>query len=233
MEAIVLAGGLGTRLRSVVSELPKAMAPVNGRPFLEYQLLYLKHYGVRHVVLSVGYMHYIIEEHFGAQWNGLEISYAIEEEPLGTGGGIALACNKLHGQEVLALNGDTIFQVDLTVLKEKHIQYQSAFTMALRSVDDVERFGTVKVDEMQRITGFAEKGKQHGSGVINGGIYLFDKSLLLDAGLPGRFSLEKDFFEKQYNAVAMYGVAFDAYFLDIGVPDDFKKAQDEFKRLKY
>jgi D-glycero-alpha-D-manno-heptose 1-phosphate guanylyltransferase len=233
MEAIVLAGGFGTRLQKVVKDVPKPMALINGRPFLEYQLNYLKSYGIHHIIFSVGYLHHSISSHFNDTYNGLSIDYAIEEEALGTGGGISNALKKSSDDEVIVLNGDTLFEVDLKNMINFHKNKKSEFTMALRYLTDVSRYGTVEIDEHDKVVDFNEKYARKGEGYINGGIYILSKCFFNDLGLPQKFSLEKDVLEKVTSQKRIFGFKCRDYFLDIGIPEDYQKAQNEFKRFKY
>ena len=231
MEAIILAGGLGTRLRPAISGLPKSMAGINGRPFLEYLLDRLIQYGADHVILSVGYMHAHISDYFGNKYKSLQISYAIEEQPLGTGGGIRLALEQAKSDNVLVLNGDTLFMLDLHAFNDFHADRKSLFSIALRKVDETGRYGAVNIDAKERIAGFAEKQVFGGPGYINAGVYIISKKYFLDFPLPQVFSLEKDFLEKEYMNGAFYGFTSSDYFIDIGIPEDYSKAQVEFKKL--
>ncbi|MDZ7740405.1 MAG: nucleotidyltransferase family protein [Bacteroidota bacterium] len=232
-EAIILAGGLGTRLRSVVSDKPKSMAVINGRPFLDYQIKYLEAWGIDHVILSVGYKREIIQNYFGEQFSSVRISYAVEENPLGTGGGIKNAIRLLEGHHVLVYNGDTFFDVNLRRLFEYRRIKDSDFTMVLRFVDDVSRYGSVQLNEDQRVTGFEEKGENKGEGFINGGVYYFTKKYFEKFDLPEKFSIEKDFIQQYFPEERIFGFKCHSYFLDIGIPEDYKKAHDEFIRLPY
>jgi len=231
-EAVILAGGLGTRLKEVVDDVPKVMAPINGRPFLEYVLDYLDRNVYTHVVLSVGYKHEIIMEHFGNQYKSISIDYAIETEPLGTGGGIKKAFEKINGYRALVLNGDTMFRIDIDKIVGFHFAHSSKFTVVLRELEYTERYGTVVTDTNQRITGFQEKGEQTGSGLINGGVYLIDKKFFKENEFPEKFSIEIDCFEKLYSRYPFFGVVCKQYFLDIGIPEDYKKAQNEFREFE-
>ncbi|MCF8228746.1 MAG: nucleotidyltransferase family protein [Bacteroidales bacterium] len=232
-EAIILAGGLGTRLRSVVSDKPKSMAVINGRPFLDYQIKYLESWGIDHVILSVGYKREIIQNYFGEQFSSVKIDYAVEEEPLGTGGGIKNALPYMKGRNVLVFNGDTFFEVNLKRVFDYQRIKDADVTLVLRFVDDVSRYGCVEMDEERQITGFTEKGGKSGEGFINGGVYYFAKNYLLDFDLPDKFSIEKDFFEKYCKEERFFGFKCHGYFLDIGIPEDYKKAHEEFVRLPY
>lgn len=231
-EAVILAGGLGTRLQEAVPDVPKAMAPVNGRPFLEYLLDYMEQYIIEHVVLSVGYKHEMIMNHFGNQYKSIKIDYAIEEEPLGTGGAIKKAFELIEEDKAFVFNGDTMFRISLVKHYDFHMQHLADFSMVLREVDNIERYGAVERDEDKRITGFFEKGEKQGQGLINGGVYLINKRFFNKHHFPEKFSIEKDCFEKMVDTTPFYGVLCKQYFLDIGIPEDYQKAQDEFKRFE-
>jgi len=232
LEAIVLAGGFGTRLQTVVSVVPKSMALINGRPFLEYLLDYLIIQGVSRVVLSVGYKREIITSHFKDSYRSLPIEYAIEEEPLGTGGGIRLALWKIRGERALILNGDSMFRTDLGALETAHLQKKADVTLALRKLPNTGRYGRVTINRQKRITGFEEKNEGAGPGLINAGIYIMEKLYLMEPHFRGKFSIEKDCFERFYGTSRMFGFPARGYFLDIGIPMDYLKAQDEFKGFK-
>lgn len=232
-EAVILAGGLGTRLQNVINNLPKALAPVNGRPFLEYLLDYLHTYETKKVVLSVGYRYQTVMDHFGSQYKGMEIDYAIEKEPLGTGGGLRLALEKCSEKDVLALNGDTLFLIDLFDFRKRYQQHAASVSIALRKVQNASRYGSVRVNRNKTITVFGEKSDKSASGLINGGIYMLNRLFFLSNTGKGSFSLEKDCFEQWYPESHLSGFVYDAYFLDIGLPDDYLKAQNEFTKLAY
>ncbi|MBL7917832.1 MAG: NTP transferase domain-containing protein, partial [Bacteroidia bacterium] len=155
--AIILAGGFGTRLQSVIKDVPKPMAPVNGIPFLNYQINYLKHYGIKQVILSVGYLHSVISEYYKNEFNGVKIFYAIEETALGTGGGIRQALELSKDELVLALNGDSFFDIPLDDFAKMHEENKSQFSLATRKVADASRYGTIETDVSYRITSFKEK----------------------------------------------------------------------------
>jgi D-glycero-alpha-D-manno-heptose 1-phosphate guanylyltransferase len=225
--AIILAGGLGTRLRSVVPDLPKPMAPVDGRPFLEYQMDYWIGQGVRHFVLSVGYMHELIERHFGVSYHGAAVDYAVEATPLGTGGALLLAMDKIRTPSPwLVLNGDTFFDVSLAELRRFHEVKRAEMTLCLFPMEKNTRYTEVEVDDERRIT----KLKSTGDGarmLINGGVYLLEKTAL--SGLPYRIgdkaSFEGDIVERSLQAgKRLYGYSSGGKFIDIGVPDDYARA---------
>jgi D-glycero-alpha-D-manno-heptose 1-phosphate guanylyltransferase len=232
-EAIILAGGLGTRLKEVVGDMPKPMAPVNGRPFLEYILDYLDHFEIEHVILSVGYKHELIIDHFGKKYKSVDIEYSVEESPLGTGGAIKKAFGYTFGKKAMVFNGDTMFRMNLLRLFDFHVIKSSDFTIVLRQVDDVSRYGAVERDDDYRIIRFNEKGEKSGKGMINGGIYLINKKFFEKIEFPEKFSIEKDCFEKMVHTFPFYGTICKQYFIDIGIPEDYQKAQDEFKEFEY
>ncbi len=231
-EAIVLAGGLGTRLRSEVAELPKAMAPINGRPFLEYLFDYFLHHGITTVHLSVGYKADAIQAHFGSRYRELTLNYVSEEEPLGTGGAILKALKQAHSQTVLATNGDSIFACDLKAFGRFHAAHDSQLSLALKPMTNFDRYGTVTLNNADRVTGFQEKQPQD-SGLISAGMYLINRNWLLAKSLPEKHSMERDVLEAFHAEDAMHGFQSSAYFLDIGIPEDFQKAQHEFAQLEY
>lgn len=227
-DAIILAGGFGTRLRSVVADKPKALAPINGRPFLEYLLDHLIAGGVENFVFSVGYRAPQIEEYFGDGYRDHPIQYALETEPLGTGGGIANALPYTTAETVLVTNGDSLFRSNLALQHALHLRAGALATLALRPMKNFSRYGRVETAEDGRITAFREK-EPIAEGLINGGVYLLQRDAFQQAGLSGAFSLERDFFGAKVDEFPLYGIADDGYFLDIGIPEDFAKAQVEFK----
>ena len=226
-EAIVLAGGFGTRLQTVVKEVPKPMAPVAGKPFLQYILDYLIAHKVAHVVLAVGYLRETIIDYFGDNYQSLSITYAVEENPLGTGGGILNACNQIKGDNVFVINGDTFFDVDLVELSAFHETNNALLTVALKNMKKFDRYGTVETDNDGRIVGFLEK-KYLDEGFINGGIYCLNKHIF-HPELPAAFSFEKEILEKEIVNRKIYGLRSEGYFIDIGIPEDYARAQDDFK----
>ena len=226
-EAIILAGGFGTRLQGVVKDLPKPMAPVNGQPFLTHILDYLIEYQYNKVILSVGYLHKKIEEYFGNQYKTLEIDYAVESEPLGTGGGILFAMSKCVTDNVLVINGDTLFKVDLDAFERFHREKEGLLSIVLREVEDVSRYGSVVIGNDNLIALFAEKMASSGRGFINGGVYLINQKLFEKYPQPQKFSFEKDLMTKFYTQELFYAMPSDGYFIDIGIPEDYARAQEE------
>lgn len=223
VECIILAGGLGTRLRSEVPDLPKCMAPVSGKPFLEYLINYLLQQGVVHFIFSLGYMHESIEEFLNQAYPTLSYKIVIEQEPLGTGGAIALACKNATSENVIIMNGDTMFKVNISELLNYHINNNAECTLSLKPMNDFERYGVVKINKDGSIQSFNEK-KYYQSGLINGGVYALNRISFLSVDFPEKFSFEKDYLEKYFSSNKMTGLIQDEYFIDIGIPEDFKRA---------
>lgn len=224
-EAIILAGGLGTRLQSVVSDVPKCMASVNGIPFINYLIIYLQNQGVNRFIFSLGYKSEIVTAYTDTHFAVLEKVYVIEKEPLGTGGAIAAACKQAINENVLVLNGDTFFDIDLQRLSGFHLLHKATCSIALKPMSHFSRYGAVDTDAKGIITAFHEKQFCE-SGFINGGIYALQTKMILEAGLPDKFSFEKDFLEKN-TGNKLYAIAFDDYFIDIGIPEDYERANHE------
>lgn len=231
MECIILAGGMGTRLQSVVSNVPKCMAPVTGHPFLYYLITSLIEAGFNHIIFALGYKHEIIEEWIQTNAFPIDISTVIEETPLGTGGAVKLALSKARTNEVFVLNGDTFFSVRYPEMLGLHKATQSAVTVALKRMEKFDRYGVVDIEQpTSRILRFNEK-QYCESGLINGGVYLINRHEL--DNFPMKFSLEKDFFETAVRTSTLSGYISEGYFIDIGIPEDYERAQTDFKDEKY
>lgn len=229
-EAIVLAGGFGTRLQSVVNDVPKPMAPVAGRPFLTYLLDRLGKQGYTHVVLATGYLHEKVESYFGREYLGIAIDYAREMSPLGTGGAIVNALQYCSEESVTVVNGDTLFDVDHEELIEFASTLRTPLAIVLREVPDSGRYGAVEVAADGRITAFKEKDPSVGQGLINGGIYRLQRSLLAGYAVGEPFSFEKEVMQRRYRDERFYAYASGAYFIDIGIPNDYARAQHELQK---
>jgi len=223
MEAIVLAGGLGTRLRALLPELPKPLAPIAGRPFLEILLRHLASSGVARVVLSVGYKHEMIVAAIGSRFAGLAVDYAIEDQPMGTGGAIRLAAASCRAAHVAVLNGDSFLELDLRAMLAAHRAANARLTVGTAAVDDAGRYGSLIVRD-GHVVGFAEKGVS-GPGIINGGVYLMPRTLLEELGLPRVFSFERDVLTARLDALRPLVFPASGLFIDIGVPEDYARAQ--------
>lgn len=230
MEAIVLAGGLGTRLRSVIGDAPKCMAEVNGQPFLSYLFQYLEQQGCTKVILSLGYRHEVVLDWLEKNPSSLEVSWVIENEPLGTGGGIQLALQAAETNEVFVLNGDTLFQVSLSEMRDEYHAHPAETMLALKHLEHFERYGTVAASDSGIITAFEEK-KPMDEGWINGGIYMIQRDEFLSRNLPQKFSFEKDYLETFVSENRFRSFQSNDYFIDIGIPTDYEKAQTDFKTL--
>lgn len=225
LEVIILAGGQGRRLQSVVSDLPKPMANISGRPFLWWLLTRLSRQKVGRVILSVGYKAEAIQDYFGDGFSGIDIAYSVETEPLGTGGAIRFALEQASKTQVVVLNGDTYTDIELHTLSDKLACSKGDLVIAVTHLDDVSRYGAVLFDgETETVVGFNEK--QGGSaGYINAGIYCLRRNIFDRYSVPTRFSFERDFLTKWLKVlrpVAFPGVR---AFIDIGVPEDFAVAQ--------
>jgi D-glycero-alpha-D-manno-heptose 1-phosphate guanylyltransferase len=230
-EAIVLAGGLGTRLKDVIQDLPKPMAPVAGKPFLKFVLDYLLEQQVKHCVLAVGHKREAIINYFGGLYKELRISYSKEDEPLGTGGGIKQAFEKIKGDRCFVLNGDTFFKVDMQQMAQFHIERKASLTVALKPMINFDRYGTVEFDETGKVTAFREK-KHVREGYINGGVYVMEKNFF-PKRLKAKFSFEKDVLEEEVAKGKIYCMLSPTYFIDIGIPDDYDKAKNDFARTAH
>ncbi len=230
MEAIILAGGLGTRLQGVIGEYPKCMAPVNGRPFLAYLFEYLEQQKCTRVIMSLGYKNWIITKWLEEQDVLFEVDCVIEDEPLGTGGGILAAMEEAATDDVAIVNGDTMFKVDLAAQLAFHRSKKAATTLALKKMHQFDRYGIVKTDSAGVITTFEEKQYRE-VGLINGGVYFINREAFMAKKLPPKFSFEKDYQEKFAQEKKFYGFESDSYFIDIGIPTDYANSQVDFKTL--
>lgn len=226
--AVILAGGLGTRLRSTVPDLPKPMAPIAGRPFLEYQLDYWIAQGISRFVLSVGYRHETIMKYFGPRYKGAELDYAIEDQPLGTGGGLLLAAEKLNkDQPFLLLNGDTYFAADWKLLNSYALAHDADWCFSLFRTSEKGRYMGIEVSPQGQITSLRSECAQ-GSRLANGGVYwVHPRSLQGGVFVPGgKASLEDDMFPAAFLAgQRLFGMECSGTFIDIGVPDDYRRAE--------
>lgn len=222
-EAVVLAGGYGTRLREVVADVPKPMAPIRGRPFLEVQLSLLAANGFGHVVLAVGYMGDKIVAHFGRRFRDVDISYTVEDAPLGTGGAIELALRRCRGDGVFVMNGDTYLDLEYDAV---HRLWQDSRRGVIvgRRVPDTARYGRLEVED-GLARGMSEKGAA-GPGIINAGCYCLSRDQVAEAGLAAPFSFETDFLMRRLPIRPLDLFVTAGLFIDIGVPEDFHRAQD-------
>ena len=232
---VILAGGLGTRLRSAYAAGPKSMAPIKGKPFLDYLLTWLRAEGVREVILCVGYKRSQIQRFVGKghKW-GLRVKYSIERELLGTGGAVKRAEQLIAEDRMLVINGDTFVDVNLGELTHFHCSSGALATLAGVKADGC-RYGSLHVDKTGRITGFSEKARnnykvEEENRAINAGVYVFEKRLLRRIRSGRRVSLEREILPSLVKNKKAYGLVKQTYFLDIGVPDDFVRAQTELPK---
>lgn len=223
MEAIILAGGFGTRLKHIVSDVPKPMAPINNKPFLEFILDYLKKYNFSKVIMAVGYKSKYIKEYFENSYKGMEIVYSDEDNPLGTGGAIKKALLNTGEERIFILNGDTFFDCNLNEMRITHESSTCDITIAVKKMDDYSRYGSVVIKD-NKIIKFVEKQKTN-EGIINGGIYLINKKIF-DEIQEKEFSFEQIILESLMYSMCAYES--NGYFIDIGVPEDYYKAQKDF-----
>jgi D-glycero-alpha-D-manno-heptose 1-phosphate guanylyltransferase len=238
-QALILCGGLGKRLRPVVPELPKCLAPVGDRPFLEYVLLQLRSAGIRKITLCVGYRSEQVAEYFEAgERLGMSLSYSVEKEAMGTAGAVKKAESFVCQDRFLVLNGDSILDVNLEKMAEFHKSRRALATLALARVASSQRYGNVRTDKTGLVTGFSEKESRASASVailedserINGGVYIFDRRILGEIpAAPPPVSFETDVFPRLIGNL-VFGYPSEGYFVDIGVPEDYASAQRELPR---
>lgn len=230
-EMLILAGGFGTRLKSVVSDVPKPMAPVAGRPFLAYLLDYWIGQGIKRFIISTGHLASVIESHFGNAYRSVSITYVHEKSPLGTGGALRLVLNRVTwaNEQVLMANGDTWFPAQLQQLCADAVQQGTPITLALKRLEKNDRYGGVAVGSEGQITSFGEKST--GPSYINAGCYLFNAPAIKNSlsSMPDAFSLENDFLVPFASKGLVGSCIQDQPFLDIGIPEDYQRAPEFFK----
>jgi D-glycero-alpha-D-manno-heptose 1-phosphate guanylyltransferase len=228
-EAVILAGGLGTRLRGVIEDLPKSMAPVAGQPFLTYILENLAKAFFSRIVLATGYKHKMIIDRYGDNYKGIKLEYSVEDEPLGTGGALLKASSFISARCFFVFNGDTFFNADIIGFEKFFIENKCEMAVALKPMKDFERYGSVSLDG-ERIISFSEK-KYCSNGLINGGVYIVTSDWLRMVSTSEKFSFEKDIMEKRVAADIINGYISDEYFIDIGIPEDYEKAKKELPQI--
>ncbi|MDP4147915.1 MAG: sugar phosphate nucleotidyltransferase [Bacteroidota bacterium] len=235
-EAIILAGGLGMRLRSAVPDLPKCMAPVNGRPFIDYLVGHFQDAGIERFIFALGFKSGDFEGFLAAKFQRGPATYAlsVEQEPMGTGGAIRMACRCAADDTVLVMNGDTFFRIAPDELADFHSYHGADCTVCLKPMRNFDRYGVVELGSDGRVNQFREK-QFYAQGLINGGVYALERRRFLELDLPEKFSFEKDYLERQGTGVTggagqrLFGLVQDAYFIDIGIPEDYERAQTEMK----
>lgn len=229
MQALILAGGLGTRLKTVVADKPKALSPIGEKPFLYYVIDYLEKQGVTHITFSLGYLAEQIVQYLQIHHPELQYNYYIEEKPLGTGGAIKKCIDLISESDFLMVNADTFFDIPLQQMFEFHNKNNADCTIALKQMKNFDRYGTVELDEEKDIVMFKEKQPKQ-EGLINGGFVFVNKNTFLQCtqNLPNVFSFEKDFLEKNLLNIKVKGFISNGYFIDIGIPEDYLVAQKVF-----
>lgn len=233
-EVIILAGGLGTRLKSKVPDLPKCLANVSGKPFLFYIINNLRFQNINKFIFALGYKSELVLKYLNEDFKNLNYTYVIEEELLGTGGAIKLALKKVKNANILVTNGDTFFNLDINLefLINKHKKEDSDFTILTKKMIEINRYGVIEIDNNGRILNFKEKG-DYNIGLINAGTYLINvKSFKRYTSGKTIFSVEKNYLEFYVNKLNFYGVEGNGYFIDIGIPEDYEKANKDFEAKK-
>ena len=225
--AVILAGGMGTRLRQVVSDRPKVMAEINGKPFLYYVLDQLAEVDIKRVVISTGYMADKIEEVIGFSYKGLKVDYSWEESPLGTGGALKLAGQSISTKYCLVMNGDSYTEFDPVSLFRSHKQKNASIVLLAKMVPGTSRFGTIQMNEQNEIIRFMEKGETTDSRLINAGVYIMKTSALQKIPDKAPCSLEYDFFPAMIGK-NIYGYEAEGRFIDIGTPESYSQAEKFF-----
>jgi D-glycero-alpha-D-manno-heptose 1-phosphate guanylyltransferase len=226
---IILAGGLGTRLKSVLPDMPKCLAPINNKPFIGQLIKFLKNQGVNRFVFSLGFKSELVIRYLDEEFGDLNICYSVEKEQLGTGGAIKLALSKVSEDEVLIINGDTFFNNDLDLFYKFHQKNGSKFTMAVTQVENNNRFGSVVLDDESVIVAFSEKS-ENSSLLINAGQYIINREYFFNSKLEDKFSIELDYFQNNDIEKTIYGYEYLSDFIDIGIPDDLIRAQTFFNK---
>jgi NDP-sugar pyrophosphorylase family protein len=223
-QALILAGGAGTRLRSVVSDRPKPMAEVGGRPFIEYLLAQVANAGIEEAILLVGYKWETFERHLGdGDRLGIRVRYSREDVPLGTGGALKKAEALLTGDRWLVLNGDSLFDISIPALIDRHIRAHAVATLALARVADSARYGSVTLAVDGSVTAFVEKSDSTATKYINGGLYMIERSVVHQIPADRPVSFEREVLPELVGR-GLHAEPFDGYFIDIGVPEDFARA---------
>jgi len=225
---VVLAGGLGTRLKDIVNDVPKPMAPIRGKPFLEYLLSYWISNGANHIILSVGYKNQKIKDYFGTAYNGVPVSYVIEDEPLGTGGALLRVLDENNINEAFFLvNGDTLFQIDVYRMLELHDRNNADMSLSLRNIENTDRYHTININDAGKVITIDPPNESAACGNINGGVYIISPELLQSwANTDNKnISLENQILPGLIKNHSVYGYIDDGDFIDIGVPEDYQKAQ--------
>jgi D-glycero-alpha-D-manno-heptose 1-phosphate guanylyltransferase len=225
MQAIILAGGKATRLQTVLKDIPKALARIRNTPFLDYLLQFLNQQGVHHFIFSLGHQHQQVVDYLHAKEKTWTYNCVIEEQALGTGGAIKKALTFATDQHVWVINADTYLELNMRSMYQQHIKNKAMATIALKEMEHFDRYGLVNMDDRQCIYSFEEK-RTCEKGLINAGFFIVNKDRFLENAPSSEvFSVEKDFFQLQLSNNSIYGFKTDGFFIDIGIPEDFDKAQ--------
>jgi D-glycero-alpha-D-manno-heptose 1-phosphate guanylyltransferase len=232
MQAIILAGGFGTRLQTVVKEVPKPLAPISGKPFLFWLIVYLQQQGVTHFIFSLGYLHHQVETFLKEEFPNLKYDCVVEKEALGTGGAIKICMLKSIEQDIIIVNGDTFFELNIKDFITFYRDTNSDCSIALTPMQNFDRYGSVTIDEQNIIHQFNEK-KYCASGLINTGILIFNKEIFIKKTehLTQNFSYENDFLSPNISQIKVTGYIAPGYFIDIGIPEDYYKADKEIEQV--
>lgn len=231
MTVAIQAGGLGKRLRPAVKDKPKVLAQINNHPFLEYILLQLSSEGFKDVVLCTGYLGDQIEKAFGGKYRDLSLKYSVENKTLGTAGSLRNAIQSFKSGTVLVINGDTFCEIDFNKFWQFHVRKKSAASLIFSKVPNPSRFGTVKLDQNNKIVKFEEKKPGDRHGFVSAGVYLINKTLISKIPEGQKISLEKEMFPK-WIGKEFYGFKVENEFIDIGTPESYKSAQEFFAKFK-
>lgn len=225
MQAIILAGGQGTRLQTILKDVPKALASIRNKPFLDYLLQFLNQQGITHFIFALGHQHQQILDYLNAKEKSWTYSCVIEQEALGTGGAVKKAIEIATEKDVWVINADTYLALNMKAMYQQHIENNALVTIALKEMNHFDRFGLIHIDQSNCITSFEEK-RACENGLINAGFFIVNKNrFLIHTASKEKFSIEKDFFELQLFTKAIFGFMTNGFFIDIGVPEDFEKAQ--------
>jgi D-glycero-alpha-D-manno-heptose 1-phosphate guanylyltransferase len=230
-EALILAGGLGTRLRSVIADRPKPMADVAGRPFLAHLLEQLSRHGFRRAIICVGYNADHIRARLGDSFGPLTLAYSTEDRPLGTAGALRLAADMIESANVLAMNGDSFCDLDLVAFGQAHGSYPAAATLAVLQQQDRSRSGAVTIDSTGKILKFESRPTVASAGLVSAGVYMFRREAIREIAFDRKVSLEEEIFPLWVERGRLFGWRVEGRFIDIGTPESYDAAQHFFIEL--
>lgn len=231
IDVVLLCGGVGERLRPMVNNLPKPMALINNRPFLDILIDYVTSFGFRRFILCIGYLGNIIKRYYRNRKFPFEILFSEEKRPLGTAGAIKNAQTLIQSSPFLVMNADSLCQVDLEKFLDFHLDKNALVSIVLTKMKDTTDYGTVTLGDSQHILGFNEKSNSNKDNLVSAGIYLFQREVPSLIPTNKKFSLEKDFFPKVLDK-QFYGFVIKKKFIDIGTPERYKKAKKLLRLIK-